>query len=249
MKVLILGGSSEASALARALAGEAAFQPTISLAGRTQRPAPQPVPTRVGGFGGADGLARYLTEQSVDALIDATHPFAAIMSRNAATAARQTGVPLLAILRPSWKAEPGDRWIDVPDIAAAAEALGMPPRRVLLTIGRKDLAAFVAASHHHYVLRSVDAPPAEDLPPQCEVISARGPFALEAEIALLRDRRIDLLVTKNSGAAATAAKLEAARLLTLPVVMIARPPAPDVPAVPAVAEALAWLHAIPRRGE
>ncbi len=252
MKVLILGGTSEASELGRALAAEPGIHATISLAGRTQHPAPQPLPSRSGGFGGAEGLARYLVENHVDALVDATHPFAAQMSRNAELAARQTGTALLAIQRPPWRKQPGDCWIEVPEMVAAALALGRTPRRVLLTIGQRELAPFVAAPWHYYVLRSVDAPPAAQLPPQAEVIAARGPFALDEECALLRERSIDVLVTKNSGGSATEAKLTAARLLDLPVVMVARPPPPIAETVATVREALAWLagrHSMHRRGE
>jgi len=252
MKVLILGGTSEASELGRALAAEPGIQATISLAGRTHHPAPQPLPSRSGGFGGVEGLVSYLVENHIDALIDATHPFAAQISRNAEAAARQTDTALLVIQRPAWRKQPDDRWIDVPDLPAAALALGRAPRRVLLTIGQKDLTPFVAAPWHHYVLRSVDAPRAEQLPPRAEVITARGPFALEAECALLRERGIDLLVTKNSGGTATEAKLTAARLRDLPVVMVARPPPPTAESVATVPEALAWLarhQATHRRGE
>jgi precorrin-6A/cobalt-precorrin-6A reductase len=252
MNLLILGGTSEASALARALADDNRFQATISLAGRTQNPAPQRLPVRSGGFGGIDGLARYLIEHRIDALFDATHPFAAQMTRHAEAAARQTGTALLAIQRQAWQQQPGDRWIEVPDLPAAAEALGPAPRRVWLTIGQKDLAPFAAAPWHYYLVRSVDAPPAEHLPPQAEVIAARGPFALAAELTLLQEQWIDVLVTKNSGGEATEAKLTAARMLHVPVVMIARPAPPAAETVATVPEALAWLacrHAALRRGE
>ena len=251
MRVLILGGTSEASALGRALIGDGRFDATFSLAGRTQNPARQPLPTRVGGFGGVDGLARYLLENRVDALIDATHPFAVQMTRNAALAARQTAIPLLVVNRPAWEKQPGDLWVTVPDVQTAAQALGTDPRRVLLTIGQKDLSAFTSAPCHDYVIRSVDAPHPQSLPPRAEVITARGPFAVSDECALLRRHKVDLLVTKNSGGTATVAKLVAARLLQLRVIMISRPAMPAVETVATVAEALAWLqsyHAPARRG-
>lgn len=242
MNLLILGGTTEASAIARALAHDTRFVATVSLAGRTRHPAPQPIPCRVGGFGGAEGLARYLAEHRVGALIDATHPFAARMTRNAEYAARLSGTRLLAVQRPPWRRRPSDIWIDVPDMTAAAEALGPVPRRVLLTIGQKDLAPFAAAPWHHYVLRSIDRPAPDALPPRAEVIAARGPFAEAAERDLLAERRIEILVTKNSGGGATEAKLAAARALGLQVVMVARPPPPQAETVATAAEALAWIE-------
>src|SRR5215472_5143123 len=224
MKLLILGGTSEATALGRALVDDSQFETVMSLAGRTSHPAPQPLPSRHGGFGGADGLACYLAAERIDALIDATHPFAAQISHNAAVAARATGTPLLVLQRPEWHPIAEDRWIAVNTMADAAQALGAKPRRVLLTIGRQDLASFAAVPWHHYVIRSVDPPPPETLPPRASIITARGPFIESKERRLFIERRIEVLVTKNSGGDATAAKLHAARALGLPVVMVARPP-------------------------
>jgi precorrin-6A/cobalt-precorrin-6A reductase len=249
MRLLILGGTTEATEIGRALAGDARIDAEISLAGRTQRPVPQPLPSRIGGFGGAEGLARHLMEQRVDALIDATHPFAARMTANAVAAAQATGTPLLVVLRPAWTPCADDRWTIVADMAGAAEALGTQPRRVLLTVGQKDLRPFRDAPQHAYVIRSVDAPPAEALPPDVQVIAARGPFAEADERALLAARRIEVIVTKNSGGAATEAKLAAARALGLPVVMVQRPPAPPVATVANVADVLAWVHELLRRDE
>ncbi len=242
MRVLILGGTTEASALAAALAGDARFAATLSLAGVTRAPRAPPIPLRLGGFGGAAGLAAYLHEQGVARLIDATHPFASAIKANAATAARQAGIPLLRVLRPAWTPGPGDDWTEFASMAAMAEALGPTPRRVLLTIGRKDLAPFRAAPWHRYVLRSVDPPGMDALPPDTQVISARGPFALAEELALMRRHAIDMLVTKNSGGGAVAAKLDAARALGLPVLMLARPPLADgVETVRDDRAALDWL--------
>lgn len=242
-KLLILGGSSEGMAVARALAGDARYAPTLSLAGRTEHPAPSPIPVRRGGFGGAEGLARFLVGNGIDVLIDATHPFAAEMKQNAARAAKQARVPLLAIRRRAWEPQFGDQWISVANLEEAAAALGDKPRRVLLTTGRKELAPFARASQHFYILRSVEAPPRDALPPRVETITARGPFTLADELRLLRDKSIDILVTKNSGGAATTAKLEAARALSLPVVMVRRPKVAEAPAsVATVADALAWLE-------
>jgi precorrin-6A/cobalt-precorrin-6A reductase len=242
MRVLILGGTTEASALARALADDPRVAATLSLAGRTSAPAPQPVPLRVGGFGGADGLADWLRVHRIDVLIDATHPFATRISRNALVAAEAARTKLLVLLRPAWRPVAGDDWRVVPDMDTAAEALGEHPRRVLLTVGRQDLAPF-PRTPHRYVLRSVEPPPSALIPANAEIIAARGPFAEEDERALMTAHAIEMLVTKNAGGEATAAKLAAARALRLPVVMVARPAPPDGPHVPTVADALAWLEA------
>ncbi len=252
MRLLILGGTTEASELGRALAGDTRVDGLISLAGRTQHPMPQPLPSRSGGFGGVAGLVAYLREQRIDALIDATHPFAARMTAHAIEAACATGTPLLVLLRPAWQPIAGDRWTTVADMQAAADALGAAPRRVLLTVGRLDIAPFRAAPQHRYVLRSVDLPPPDLLPPHTITIAARGPFAEADERRLLAAHRIDVIVTKNSGGGATEGKLGAARALGLPVVMVERPPAPPVQRVATVAEALEWLeglHAVAPRGE
>jgi precorrin-6A/cobalt-precorrin-6A reductase len=164
------------------------------------------------------------------------------MKRNAVEAAALTGVKLLAIRRPPWTPEAGDNWITAADLDEAAAALGDRPKRVFLTTGRKELAPFKAAAHHFYLLRSVEAPGPDALPPRVEAISARGPFAYADELNLLRSHAIDILVTKNSGGTATAAKLAAARALDLPVVMVERPAMPDAPSVETVAEAIDWLE-------
>ncbi len=246
MKVLLLGGTTEASAIARALAGDARFQPVLSLAGRTRAPVVPPVPWRTGGFGGADGLAAYLQTEDMQALIDATHPFAAQISRNAVEAASAAAVPHLAVLRPPWAAQPGDRWTMVPGMAAAVDALGTQPRRVLLTVGQQELAPFAVAPWHAYLIRSVEPPPLALLPPGARSFTARGPFSEADERRLLRDEHIQAIVTKNSGGAATAAKLAAARALQIEVVMVARPPAPPG-TVSDAAAALAWLHQLASR--
>ncbi|MEJ8572285.1 cobalt-precorrin-6A reductase [Microbaculum marinum] len=243
LRLLILGGTSEASALARALAGDARVAPLLSLAGRTKAPVTPPVPFRVGGFGGPAGLAAYLEAERFDLMIDATHPFADRIKRNAVEAAGLAGVPLLAIRRPEWRPQPGDRWTIVPDMAAAAAALGNDPKRVFLTIGQKELAPFREAPVHTYVIRSVDPPDPGHLPPNAVVIIARGPFDEPSERALLDGHRIDVIVTKNSGGTATEAKLAAARALRIPVVMVARPAHPDAETVDTAEQALAWLEA------
>ena len=239
MNILILGGTTEASALARALA-PLPWQSTLSLAGRTRDPIPQPIPCRIGGFGGIDGLAAHLHD--VDILIDATHPFAAQMSHHAAIAAARTDTPLIAIDRPAWTAPPGAHWHEVATMQQAADAIGAAPRRVLLTIGQKDLAPFTAAAHHHYVVRSIDPPTAP--PPNAIVLTARGPYVEADERALLQHHQIDIMITKNAGGTATVAKLAAAAALGITTIVIARPARPpNVETVPTAEAALAWLHA------
>jgi precorrin-6A/cobalt-precorrin-6A reductase len=238
-RILILGGSSEATALIRALGADARVEPVLSLAGRTRAPVLPEIACRIGGFGGVEGLAAYL-RTGFAACVNATHPFAARMSANAVAAAEASGVPLLRILRPAWIAGVGDAWHEVVDMRAAAQALGARPRRVLLTIGQKDLAAFTEMPQHDYVIRSID-PPRGALPPHAEIVNARGPFDAAGEMALLRERAIEIIVTKNSGGTATEAKLAAARMLGLPVVMVARPRESPAETVPDVEAALAWL--------
>ncbi len=246
--MLILGGSTEATALARALAGRDDLDARLSLAGRTRAPAPQPLPTRVGGFGGAAGLAAHLRAEAIDLLVDATHPFAARMSANARLAASEVGVPLLRVGRPPWRAGADDRWEEVPDMAAAAVALGAAPRRVFLTVGRLQLAAFAAAPQHHYLVRTIDPPRMGHGLPDAVVVAARPPFDLASEHRLMVKHRVDVLVTKNSGGEAAAPKLAAARALGLPVILVRRPMEAD--GTMGVDEALAAIaaHASARRG-
>ncbi len=243
MRILLLGGSSEASRLARALSVRGRVEATLSLAGRTANPALGPLPMRVGGFGGVDGLVRYIEAERVEVVVDATHPFAAQMKRHAAEACTATGTPLAAFSRPPWTPAPGDRWIEVDDAAAAARALGDTPRRVFLTAGRLQAAAFAGASPHHFVLRSIDAPAPETLPKSVELVLARGPFTMRDEIELMTTRRIDVVVSKNSGGDATRAKLDAAREIGLPVVMIRRPPVPARTVFEDLDGVLAWIEA------
>ncbi|MER6302586.1 cobalt-precorrin-6A reductase [Kitasatospora sp. NPDC001539] len=246
--LLILGGTTEGRALAAALDGRAGLRVTSSLAGRVARPRLPAGEVRIGGFGGPDGLAAWLRAEGVDAVVDATHPFAARISGNAALAAAATGVPLLVLRRPGFAPVDGDRWLTAPSLAAAADLLPRRGERVLLTIGRQGVAAFAHVDGVHFVARSVD-PPEPPLPPSFEVLLDRGPFTLEGEEALLRARGIDLLVTKDSGGAATAPKLAAARGLRLPVIVVQRPPAPDgVPVVPDVEGALRWVDQSGRPG-
>ncbi|MFF2995209.1 cobalt-precorrin-6A reductase [Streptomyces sp. NPDC057950] len=239
--VLVLGGTTEARLLAAELAGRPGVRVTTSLAGRVSRPGALEGDVRVGGFGGADGLARWLREQRVDAVVDATHPFATRITENAALAAAATGVPAVVLRRPGWRPGPDDRWHFAASLTEAAALLPPLGRRVFLTTGRLGLAAFAHLPGLHFLARSVEAPE-PPLPPDTEVLLARGPFTVDDERTLLRAHRIDVLVTKDSGGEATAAKLTAARALGLPVVVVRRPPLPDgVAAVPDVASALARL--------
>ncbi|MEU4685728.1 cobalt-precorrin-6A reductase [Streptomyces xinghaiensis] len=240
--VLILGGTGEARRLAGELATDPGLRVTSSLAGRVARPRLPAGEVRVGGFGGPEGLARWLREHRVDALIDATHPFAGTISRNAARAAAETRVPLLALRRPGWTAGPGDDWHPAASLEEAAALLPALGERVFLTTGRMGLAAFAGLTGLWFLVRSVDAPE-PPFPPRTEVLLARGPFTVEGETELLRRYGIDVLVTKDSGAGATAAKLTAARRAGLPVVVVRRPEMPaGVPAVAGVAGAVAWLR-------
>ncbi|GBQ55640.1 cobalt-precorrin-6A reductase [Komagataeibacter swingsii] len=255
MRVLVLGGTTEARQLYGLLEQAGArFDVTVSLAGATRAPVLPRLAVRIGGFGGVDGLRDWLVAHRTDAVIDATHPFAVRMSGNAAQACARAGVALLRVERPGWTPVEGDRWIRVDDMQAAARALGTTPRRVLLTVGRKDLLPFHHAGGHDWLLRSVDRPDASLLPPGARVLQARGPFDVAAEEALLRDERIDVVITKNSGGAATYAKLAAARALGLPVIMVDRPPVAAAPTVADATAAMAWLerlyaHASPTRRE
>jgi precorrin-6A/cobalt-precorrin-6A reductase len=243
LRVLILGGTTEASDIARRLAADPRFQVTLSLAGRTGNPTTVTgVIHRIGGFGGADGLAEWLAEADIDAVLDATHPFAAQISANAAAATEARGIPLCTILRPPWSAEPDDRWHTVASMAEAADALGAEAKRVLLSVGRQSVGAFRRAPHHTYFIRTIAPPDAAALPPHTTLIHARGPFALQDEIHLLLSQRIDILVTKNAGGMATYAKIEAARKLALPVIMIARPHKAGRHVVASAEDAIAWLN-------
>jgi precorrin-6A/cobalt-precorrin-6A reductase len=242
-RVLVLGGTGEARGLAGLLDGDPRFDVTVSLAGRTEAPRPAPGRTRSGGFGGAEGLAAWLRSEHVHALVDATHPFAAAISAHAAAAAAAADVPLLAVRRPGWTPVPGDRWHTVDTLTEAAAVLPSLGTRAFLTVGRQDLAAFAGTSLFCLV-RSVD-PPAVPLPRDHRLLLSRGPFAVADELRLLREHRIDVLVTKDSGGSATAAKLTAARELGLPVVTVRRPPPPPgVPVAETAGQAAAWLRGL-----
>ncbi|MFJ4466378.1 cobalt-precorrin-6A reductase [Streptomyces sp. NPDC089424] len=241
--VLILGGTTEARELAATLTARTGTRVTTSLAGRVSRPGAVAGDVRIGGFGGAEGLAAWLRAHDVSAVVDATHPFAEAITANAVRAAARCGVPAVVLRRPGWRPGPGDDWHPVASPAAAAAVLPRLGRRVFLTTGRLGLAAFAGLTGQHFVVRSVE-PPAPPMPADVELLLARGPFTVAGELALLREHRIDVVVTKDSGGAATAAKLTAARELGVPVVVVSRPPLPPgAAAVPDVPGALAWLGA------
>lgn len=241
MRVLILGGTADANRLVAEIARDSRLDAVLSYAGRTESPTPPPIAWRVGGFGGVDGLVDYLRVEKIARVIDATHPFAAQMSANAITACALVNVPLLVLERAPWQRTSGDRWIEVDNIVAAAEALGVARRRVFLGIGRQYLDVFAAHPQHHYLVRLVD-PPRAPLPlREADVIVARGPFDLAGDRAMLMEHRIDTVVARNAGGDAAYAKIEAARDLGLPVVMVRRPFIPAREKVEGVADVLRWL--------
>ncbi len=214
---------------------------TTSLAGRTQTPSAVPGTVRSGGFGGAKALANYLKDQQIDAVVDATHPFAAQISANAVAACEAANVPRLVLLRPEWSPQPGDNWFFFDTINAASESLPRFGRRAFLTIGVQELTAFSALADIWFLVRVIDRP-TDPLPlGDCQIVTGRGPFSIEEERALMEMHQIDMLVTKASGGSSTAAKLEAARYLDLPVIMVRRPPAPPGPAVDGAPAAVEWI--------
>ncbi|MEU1282173.1 cobalt-precorrin-6A reductase [Streptomyces sp. NPDC005805] len=241
--VLVLGGTTEGRRVAELLHADG-VRVTSSLAGRVAAPRTPPGEVRIGGFGGPAGLTRWLRAHAVDAVIDATHPFARAISFHAAVAAADAHVPLLALRRPGWAPVAGDDWHPVGSLdeaAGTARALG---ERVFLTTGRMGLAAFADVTDAWFLVRSVD-PPEGPCPPRLEVLLDRGPFTLDGERELLRRHRIEVLVTKDSGGAATAPKLTAAREAGVPVVVVRRPPVPEgVLAAATPEEAAAWARSL-----
>ncbi|HEY3912222.1 MAG TPA: cobalt-precorrin-6A reductase [Stellaceae bacterium] len=245
LMVLVLGGTSEGFDLARALTREPAARVVSSLAGRTANPRLPIGEVRIGGFGGADGLAAYLRSTGVGMVIDATHPFAATMGGNAEEGCRQAGVPLLRLERPAWRPIAGDNWTEVDDWDEAANAVGKLSQRVLLAVGRRELAAFAALDHVWFLVRSVDPPNPVPAFRQAELLLARGPFALDDERRLLAGHRIDTILCRNSGGSAADAKLVAARELGIRVVIRRRPPRPaGLPRVSSVSEAILWVRSM-----
>ena len=241
MRILLLGGTTDASALATLLADQG-FDAIYSLAGRTERPLAQALPMRLGGFGGVEGLVQYLLAENISHVVDATHPFAAQMSKNAIAACAETGVKLLALERPAWTETTADHWIRVADLAAAVAALPASPARVFLAIGRQHVGAFSTRPEHHYLLRLVDPGPVTLTAPH-DVILDRGPFTVHADTALLQAHQITHIVGKNAGGSGAVAKIEAARALGLPVILIDRPFIPERPTVETPQQVIQWLHA------
>jgi precorrin-6A/cobalt-precorrin-6A reductase len=239
VRILILGGTGEARELAAELVAAGA-DVLSSLAGRVRQPRLPDGPVRVGGFGGAAGLAAFLRAEQITAVIDATHPFAGAITANAAQAAAQAEVPLLVLRRPEWEAAPS--WDLVADIGAAAAAVrAWPGESVFLTTGRRDLGVFAADDRHRFLIRAVD-PPDGPVPPRMTLVLDRGPYTVEGESALMRQHGVGLLVTKNSGGPMTAAKLAAARDLGVQVLMVQRPPQPEGSVVVStVPEAVQWI--------
>jgi len=237
-RILILGGTTEARALATALASRADFEVVLSLAGRTADPAPQPVPVRSGGFGGAEGLARYVGDEKIDLVVDATHPFAARISANAAAAAAQCHVSAFALRRPAWVPVEGDDWLSVHSVSQAIAAVGDAPLRVFLATGRQEAHQANAAPQHHYWVRSVDPVEPPLTVPDVSYIHSRGPFRLADELDMLRQHQIEVVVAKNSGGDATYGKIEAARQLSVKVIMVERAEAAGLPVVETVEAAL-----------
>lgn len=242
-RLLILGGTDEARRLAELAAARFGdrLAVTTSLAGRTQTAAPIAGAVRRGGFGGAAGLGDYLGAAKIDLVVDATHPFAARISAAASVACQARGLPLLALVRPRWERQPGDRWIEAESAAEAAALLPQHGKRVFLTIGRRDLDTFARVTDVHFLVRLVEPPPVP-LPLDCALIIERGPFTLEHERLIIARHAIDLLVTKASGGEATAAKLAAARAASIPVIMLRRPNPPQAASVAHIEDVVEWLE-------
>ncbi|HEY0959487.1 MAG TPA: cobalt-precorrin-6A reductase [Novosphingobium sp.] len=239
--VLLLGGTTEASMLARLLATER-IATTLSYAGRTENPLPQPVPVRIGGFGGTAGLVEYLHAHRITHLVDATHPFAATMSAHAVEAARSAGIAHLALTRPAWTPVAGDCWIRAADLDSAVATLSGPARRVMLALGRMHVEAFAAQPQHHYLLRFIDTPCRLPRLPRHSLVIERGPFSAEGDTALMQAHGIDLVVCKNAGGKGAEAKLIAARRLGVPILMIDRPAVPERTEVNRPQDVLVWLN-------
>ncbi len=240
-RLLILGGTGDAVRLAAQTVNIPGLETITSLAGRTNEPGSVASPIRVGGFGGETGLTEYLQTMAIDLLIDATHPFAAQISWNAAHAAITAGIPSLMLVRPVWERSSLDNWIEVENIEQAVTAIPDTAERIFLTIGRQQLAPFATLTDRWCLMRSIDPPAAEIPLPPGKMLLDRGPFSLEQELQLLKDERIDTIVSKNSGGEATYAKIMAARELGLPVVMVQRPMMPESDRAENVPEAIDWL--------
>ncbi len=242
MKIIILGGTTEARQLAERLSSAVGFDVMLSLAGRTAQPKLPPVPHRVGGFGGVSGLSAFIKDNSVDVVVDATHPFAAQISRNAFEACNLCGCKRLGLMRPEWMQQVGDDWVCVDDLEGAVTALPDEEVSVFLSVGRQSLEPFAAKPQHRYLIRVIDPPVIPGAMTRVDVVQGMGPFDVGEECELMRTRGVRFLVTKNSGATATAAKIAAAREIGVRVVMIKRPPRPEGPWFETVDEVVERLH-------
>jgi len=241
IRILILGGTAEARELAARLQDDARYSPLTSLAGVTAKPSKIAGEVRTGGFGGVEGLRDFISQEFIALIVDAAHPFAAQISAHAAQAGTQAGVRVLRLERPSWESQAGDDWINVADIDEAAKAIP-EGARVLLTIGRQEVAPFFARHNIHVMARMIE-PPQVHVPGHVKILLARPPFSLEWECALMEEQRITVLVSKNSGGDATRPKIDAARDLGLQVIMIARPEKPSLATASTVNELLEQIEA------
>jgi precorrin-6A/cobalt-precorrin-6A reductase len=241
-RLLILGGTGDAVQLTQCAIDLPGLEVITTLAGRTRAPNPVAGAVRIGGFGGEAGLVAYLQTEKIDLIVDATHPFAAQISWHVAGAATKVGIPRLMLVRPAWTRSPEDNWIEVENIEAAVAAIPTSSERIFVTIGRQQLAPFAKLTDRWCLMRSIDPPdPSIPLPPG-KLLLDRGPFSLEGERELLREYRIQAIVSKNSGGDATYAKIIAARELGLPVVMVQRPIVPEGDRVADVSGAIEWLQ-------
>ncbi|KDQ05203.1 cobalt-precorrin-6A reductase [Rhodococcus sp. GOMB7] len=244
--MLLLGGTGEGRVIASRLAGSADLEVVTSLAGRVRDPRWPEGEVRIGGFGGAEGLSEWLSANDIRAVLDATHPFAARITQNAFEACLANSVPYAMYRRPPWREQPGDTWLPARDLDHAAELVPTVGSRVFLTIGRQGVSAFDRVKSVSFLVRSID-PPSGTWPPHAQLLLARGPFDIEAEVDLMRTHSIDVVITKNSGGEQTYAKIAAARQLSIPVIVVERPPIPaTVPAFDTEAEAMDWLTAFGR---
>jgi precorrin-6A/cobalt-precorrin-6A reductase len=240
-RLVILGGTGDAVELTRLAIDLPGLAVITTLAGRTRVPKAVAGNVRIGGFGGEAGLVEYLQAEQIDLLIDATHPFAAKISWNAASAVAKVGIPWLMLIRPGWERLPQDNWIEIESIEAAVVAIPASAERIFLTIGRQQLAPFASLTNKWCLIRSIDPPDSGILLPPGELLLERGPFSLDRELKLLQDYQIDTIVSKNSGGDATYAKIIAARELGIPVVMVQRSIVPEGDIVTDVSGAIEWL--------
>lgn len=240
MKILLLAGTSEARQLAEVLASQPGFDVTASLSGATRSPRDLPVATRVGGFGGREGQIEYLRKNEIEVLVDATHPFANRISQRSWEICADLGLPFLQILRRPWQAASGDRWTMVENGDQAADHIA-DGSRVFLATGRQTLSEFAGLAKCYLICRQID-PPEQVFPfPNGEYLIGRPPFSVQDEYRLFQDLKVDWLVVKNAGGAASRTKLDAARRLAMPVLMLDRPPPPDGPRVQTAQQALVWI--------